>query len=130
QGHAYLADFGIAKDLGSMVSGEFSDQELTLDSPVYLSPEQILNEAISPQTDIYSLGMILYELLTGVPPFADLLPNEMRTKQLYEPLPPLQHYRPSLPEELNTVILRATAKRPTDRYLNVASLLSEFLQTS
>jgi WD40 repeat protein len=130
QEHAYLADFGIAQDLATPLAGGFSHQDLTLDSPVYLSPEQIRNEPVSPQTDIYSLGMILYELLTGVPPFDTLVPAEILAKQLHEPLPHLQLYRPDLPDALNTVIQRTTAKQPIDRYPNVMSLLADFLRVN
>ena len=65
EGNAYLADFGIAKDLGQRVSPYQTDASTVIGSPAYISPEQIRAEPITPQTDIYSLGMMLYELLTG-----------------------------------------------------------------
>ena len=65
EGNAYLADFGIAKDLGTRVSPYQTDASAVVGSPAYISPEQISAEPITPQTDIYSLGVMLYELLTG-----------------------------------------------------------------
>jgi hypothetical protein len=125
-GHAYLADFGIAKDL--LIADEVAQTQpgAVVGSPIYLSPEQIKAEPITPQTDLYGLGVLLYELLTGAQPFADLSPTQRLYKQLHEPLPPLDERRPDLPAALNAVIQRATAKQPADRYRDVASLVIDW----
>ena len=68
-GNAYLADFGIAKDLGNADLADHTQPGAILGSPAYLSPEQIRDEPITPRCDIYSLGIILYELLAGAKPF-------------------------------------------------------------
>ncbi|HEX5690724.1 MAG TPA: serine/threonine-protein kinase, partial [Roseiflexaceae bacterium] len=127
-GHAYLADFGIAKEF--LIADEVAQTqpEAVVGSPDYLSPEQIRAEPITPQTDLYGLGVLLYELLTGVQPFAALSPSERLYKQLHATLPPLDKRRPDLPAALDTVIQRATAKQPLDRYPDVASLVVAWQQ--
>ena len=74
EGNAYLADFGIAKDLGAADTEGATQAGAIVGSPDYLSPEQISDEPITPRTDIYSLGVMLYELLTGAKPFATRTP--------------------------------------------------------
>jgi WD40 repeat protein/serine/threonine protein kinase len=126
-GNAYLADFGIAI---SLLSGaQFSPNELRLGSPPYMSPEQILGQALSIQTDIYSLGIVLYELLTGYLPFMGVEYEETLRFHLGEPIPPLQKYEPNLSEKLNRVIWRATAKSPLARYETVLHLAQDFRQS-
>src|SRR6266508_5758286 len=74
EGNTYLADFGIAKDLGASDAGGATQAGAIVGSPDYLSPEQITDEPITLRTDIYSLGVMLYELLTGAKPFATRTP--------------------------------------------------------
>src|SRR5258706_7434085 len=83
-------------------------------------------ERVTPQTDIYSLGIVLYELLAGAHPFADLSPAERLSKQLNEPLPSLNTTHPELPIALDAIIQCATAKRPADRYPGVLQLLVDW----
>jgi WD40 repeat protein/serine/threonine protein kinase/DNA-binding XRE family transcriptional regulator len=123
EGNAYLADFGIAKDLTVAQALGETQPAAMVGSPAYLSPEQIRDEQITPQTDIYGLGLLLYEALTGAHPFAKLTPAEQLAKQLAEPLPPLH---PDLPSALNQIVQRATAKAPSDRYPDVASLIEDW----
>ncbi len=82
EGNAYLADFGIAKDVGKVEAGEAGN---IVGSPAYLSPEQVMGDAVSPRTDIYCLGIMLYELLTGTVPFKGASTSELLTKHLTEP---------------------------------------------
>lgn len=126
EGNAYLADFGIAKDLWSAAPDALTQTGAIIGSPAYLSPEQIKDEPITPQTDIYSLGIVLYELLTSSHPFTNLTPAERLAKQLNELLPPLSTTRPGLPSAYDGIIQRATAKRPTDRYPDVLHLLMDW----
>ncbi|MFL5807811.1 MAG: protein kinase domain-containing protein, partial [Roseiflexaceae bacterium] len=125
-GNAYLADFGIAKDVGNIDPDDSTQSGVLVGSPAYLSPEQIRDEPVTPQTDIYSLGIVLYELLAGAHPFADLSPAERLSKQLNEPLPSLNTTHPELPIALDAIIQCATAKRPADRYPGVLQLLVDW----
>ncbi|MBS1967584.1 MAG: protein kinase [Chloroflexi bacterium SZAS-1] len=127
-GNAYLADFGIAKDLGERTSPYQTDQTRVVGSPAYISPEQVRAQPITPQTDIYSMGVMLYEILTGKLPFAGATPLALMFKHVSEPMPPITVHRPDLLPAVNAVLQKATAKRPSERYADVLSMLAEFKQ--
>ncbi|UCF61832.1 MAG: protein kinase [Anaerolineaceae bacterium] len=119
-GNAYLTDFGIAKD----VAGEGLTQTgKIVGSADYLAPEQAKGETVTPKIDIYALGVVLYEMLTGEHPFPGLTPIQTLQKHLNEPLPSIRRSRPELPIELNNVVQRATAKDPAERYTDVREML-------
>src|SRR5262245_59331670 len=127
--NAYLADFGIAKDLGAAddtIAPVTTQTGTVVGSPAYISPEQIKAEPITPQTDIYSLGIMLYEILTGALPFEGPTPVVVMFKHVHEQLPRLQVHRSDLPETLNAVIQRATAKHPDQRYSDVTTLVADY----
>lgn len=121
--NAYLADFGIAKNLSSFSSETQAD--VIIGSPDYISPEQIRSEYIRPQTDIYSIGVMLYEMLTGAVPFRGPTPFDVMHQHLSAPLPPLSASRLGLPGSLDEIIKHATAKDPLQRYENVEELLED-----
>ena len=125
-GNAFLSDFGIAKQLSDDQSATASD--VITGTPAYLTPEQIQSQPLSPQTDIYALGVLLFELLTGKHPFPDASSGELVAKHLQEPLPYVRQNQPDLPAALDGVIQRATAKNPADRYPDGASLAADFRQ--
>ncbi len=122
--NAYLADFGIAKDLGA---AEMT-QGAVIGSPAYFAPEQIRSEKITPKTDQYSLGVMLFEVLTGTRLFPDATLSDILFKHLNEPLPSVQERRPELPAALDTVLQRATAKNPDERYEDVLQFAAAFQQ--
>ncbi|MEM7344228.1 MAG: protein kinase, partial [Chloroflexota bacterium] len=129
-GNAYLADFGIAKNLSD--NSEISEDQLVIGSPAYISPEQIMIEPVKPQTDIYSLGVMLYELLTGKKPFKGPSPIAFIQQHLNEQLPLLHEAKngdtvseKSPPTPLDIVIGRATAKEPGERYPDILSMLAD-----
>jgi len=124
--NAYLSDFGIAKHLLHAPEGE-GEQGVT-GSPAYLAPEQAQGQAVSPQSDLYSLGVVLYEVLTGSHPFPGITPVEQMIRHLTTPLPPLLSQRPDLPAGLEEVIQQATAKDPVERYPDVLAFASAFRQ--
>jgi transcriptional regulator with XRE-family HTH domain len=128
-GNAYLADFGIAKDVGNAEANDQTQAGMILGSPAYLSPEQIRDEPVTPLSDIYSLGIMLYELLTSAKPFQARTPAELLQKHINEALPPLRARRADLPEALEALIQRATAKNPADRYPDVSTLMADFRRT-
>jgi serine/threonine-protein kinase len=94
-------------------------------TPAYLSPEQIRFEALSPQTDIYSLGITLYELLTGSPPFDGTL-IEIMAKHITHKVPTVHKQNPRIPEAVDRVISTATAKNPGERYPDVLAFAKAF----
>ncbi|HEX3049497.1 MAG TPA: protein kinase [Aggregatilineaceae bacterium] len=122
--NAYLADFGIAKDIVDS-SNEVADDHL-YGSPAYMAPERIMRDQPVPQTDIYSLGIVLYEMLTGRLPFDAPTHTTLMRKHLDEPMPPLQEHAPELPAGLNLVILRAAAKSPEARYADALTFAADF----
>jgi WD40 repeat protein len=121
-GNAYLSDFGIAKDLGAKPEHE----DMMTGSPAYVSPEQITSQEVTARTDVYSLGIMLYELLTGQQPFQAEKVATVILKQLQEPVPKLSLLRPDLPAVLDTIIQRATQKDPIERFPDPLSLSNAF----
>ena len=124
-GNAYLSDFGIAKEVGAEGSGSGNLEG----TPAYLAPEQIRGEAAGPLSDVYAFGIMLYEMLSGSRPFADETLATLVYKHLNEPLPMIDHDALNLPPAFNSIIQRATAKDPEERYPDVMTLVREFQQT-
>ncbi len=118
-GNTYLADFGVAKVINT------ESEEGTAGSLLYMSPEQINREPVTPRADIYGMGILLHELVMGRHPFLDLKPSQLITKHLKEALPAVQGSGPWV-ARVNTVIQTATAKQPNARYPDVLTLTDAF----
>ncbi|MCB2160535.1 SUMF1/EgtB/PvdO family nonheme iron enzyme [bacterium] len=113
-GYAYLMDFGIAKILEGTT--ELTATGAALGTPAYMSPEQGLGKAVDGRSDIYSLGVMLYEMLTGRKPYRADTPMAVMLAHVHEPLPLPRFINPDIPEEIERVILKALAKDPSDRF--------------
>ena len=114
RGNAYLTDFGIAKRTSG--TENITEADAIVGTWAYLSPEQIQNRVVSPHTDIYAFGILLYELLAGKHPFQGEPATMMVMKHLQERLPDLSDARPDLPHQIDDIIEKATEKDPSDRY--------------
>jgi WD40 repeat protein/tRNA A-37 threonylcarbamoyl transferase component Bud32 len=109
-----LADFGLAKIVeGSQV---LTATGATIGTPAYISPEQAEGKTVDHRTDIYSLGIVLYEMVTGHVPYRGETPMGVIFKHIFDPLPLPRDVNPDLPEAVERVILKAVAKDPADRY--------------
>ncbi|MHB8627515.1 MAG: nSTAND1 domain-containing NTPase [Aggregatilineales bacterium] len=128
-GNAYLADFGVAKDL-SHLQNSTTHTDGAAGSPDYLSPEQARSELVSPRTDIYSLGVMLYEVLTAQHPFPNVTPIERMYKHLNDPLPLVITLSSELSNGINAVIQTATAKDPVNRYPDTLALAIAFREAA
>jgi WD40 repeat protein/transcriptional regulator with XRE-family HTH domain len=128
--NAYLADFGIAKNISNPDMEHLTQIDAMIGTPQYMSPEQIRSLTIRPQSDIYCLGIMLYEMLTGTLPFAGPTPIDLFQQHINTPLPPLAAHHSGLPALLDQVIGRATAKNPDDRYADALSFYKDFRQAA
>lgn len=117
-GRAVLNDFGIAKILDANQEGSVTQTGAALGTPAYMAPEQVqgLKEQIGPATDLYALGIICYELLTGQPPFTADTAFSVMLKQVSDPVPLPRLANPQLSESLERFLLKALAKHPDDRF--------------
>jgi len=124
RGNAYLSDFGIAKMLGSTTQVTASG---VVGTPSYMSPEQCQGKPLTPASDIYALGAILYEIVTGEPPFEADTPLAVMYMHVKEPVPSVQLFNPALPAGLDEVIALAMDKDPHNRYHDATSLAADLL---
>lgn len=116
----YISDFGIVKivEAGTTLTGK----AMTIGTPDYMSPEQASGETLDGRSDVYSLGIVLFEMLTGSLPYVADTPLGLAYKHVNEPLPHVLDKMPTLPPGCQRVIEKATAKRKEDRYPTAAAM--------
>jgi formylglycine-generating enzyme required for sulfatase activity/uncharacterized caspase-like protein len=124
-GHIILTDFGIAKIVSAT---KLTASGSMVGTPAYMSPEQGRGEPGDERSDIYSLGVMFYQMVTGRLPYEADTPVALVLKHINEPLPLPAALRPDLPPAVEGVIVKALAKRPEDRYQNVGALTAELKQ--
>lgn len=125
---AKVLDFGVAKlRVADQNQGTLTQAGVIFGTPKYMSPEQSRSLDLDPRSDIYSLGVILFEMLTGEPPFEAENPLAILIQHVQTPPPPMREVRPDLliPQEVEAIVRRALSKKPQDRQQSVQDMVTE-----
>jgi len=120
-GHLMLSDFGIAKLLEFEEGHTLTGTGVGVGTPEYMAPEQGLGKDVDGRADVYALGVVMYELVTGRKPYTADTPLAVLLKQVNDPLPRPRDYVTDLPDEVERVLFKALAKTPEDRYSDMAA---------
>ena len=123
-GEPMLTDFGIAKIVDEEVTVDLTGTSATVGTPEYMAPEQVVSKTVDYRVDIYALGVVFYEMITGRRPFQADTPMAVLFKHASEPLPPPHQFTPNLPEVVEKVLFKALAKKPEDRYQSMGEFAS------
>jgi beta-lactam-binding protein with PASTA domain len=121
-GDVKVGDFGIARAASSSTMTKTGS---ILGTAHYISPEQAMGEPVGPRSDLYSLGVVLYEMLTGTLPYDAETPIGIAMKHVNGYLPPPKSLNPAVPEGMNAITCRLLAKYPNDRYANAGELIED-----
>jgi hypothetical protein len=127
-GEAKLADFGIAKRFDDLTDS-VTRTGFVVGTPRYLAPEQALGQPLTPATDVYAAGVLLYEMLTGEAPYEGATPAAAMLAHHAAPVPDLTRRRPDVPPGLAAVVTRALAKDPSDRYASAEAMAAALRRT-
>jgi len=122
QGHVKIMDFGLARSVKGKAE---TDEGVIIGTPEYMSPEQVEGKRADQRSDIYSLGIVLFEMLTGRPPFEGETPLGAAIKHKIEPPPVPKDFNPEIPDELSSLILKCLEKQPEKRFQSAEELLEE-----
>ncbi len=120
-GQVKVMDFGIARAIADSAA-TMTQTSAVLGTAQYLSPEQARGEVVDARSDVYSTGCLLYELLTGRPPFIGDSPVSVAYQHVRETAPPPSRVNPDIPPACDTVVMRSLAKSPLDRYQSAAEM--------
>ncbi len=118
-GHAVVADFGIARAISAAAGDRLTHTGLVVGTPAYMSPEQASGALVDGRTDVYSLATVLYEMLSGRPPYDGATAQVMLARRLTEPVAPLRAQRDTVPEHIEAAVTCALARLPADRFRTV-----------
>ncbi len=121
-GDVKVTDFGIARAADATTTSDLGD---ILGTAKYMSPEQAMGEPVGPASDLYSLGVVLYEMLTGRVPYEGGTPAEVSAKHAGEPAPHPRDSNPEVPEGMDALVIRLLARDPADRYGSAAELIED-----
>jgi eukaryotic-like serine/threonine-protein kinase len=121
-GNVKVADFGIARALNSASEAGLTQAGAVMGTASYFSPEQAQGANPDPRSDLYSLGIVMYEMVAGRPPFTGENPVSIAYKQVHEPVPPLRDLVPDVPGSYDAIVTKLLAKMPANRYSNAEEL--------
>jgi serine/threonine protein kinase len=116
-----ILDFGIARMSG--FDAQFTQTGLVFGSPAFMSPEQLLAQPLDGRSDLYSLGVVAFDLICGQVPFRQENPNALAMAHIHDPLPDIRTYRAETPVAWQELLERLTAKRPEDRFASAAEVI-------
>ena len=126
EGNAYVSDFGIARAIAQTVPGTSpgsTEGVQMAGTPAYMAPEQVTGQGVDRRADLYALGVVLFEILTGRLPYQGATLMEVLMQHLSEPVPSARTWKPGLPAEVDEVLRRAMAKEPGARYGTASELV-------
>ncbi len=127
-GEVKVADFGIARAMTSSSEENLTQTGSVMGTATYFSPEQAQGKPVDPRSDLYSLGVVLYEMVSGKPPFTADSPVAIAYKHVQEPVPPLTERAPGVPAPYVAITERALAKDVEERYQDAAALRNDLLR--
>ncbi len=114
--HALVTDFGVARAISVAGGDPMTESGMAMGTPAYMSPEQIVSDAeVDGRTDVYALGIVLYEMLAGEPPFRGRDSRAVLARQMVDSVPPLRTVRDTVPPAVERTVTAALAKAPADR---------------
>lgn len=130
EGHVYITDFGIAKALVESSEATSASTRLTaigttLGTPSYMAPEQVAGAVVDNRTDLYAVGIVCYEMLTGHLPFPLETAQQIMAAHLATTPEPIAKWRPAVPLRLANAVMKCLEKRPADRWQRAADMLAE-----
>jgi serine/threonine-protein kinase len=129
-GHALVTDFGIARALTEAGGSRLTQPGLAIGTAAYMSPEQADDgDHVNARADVYALACVLYEMVTGDPPFAGSNPQAILARKATEPARPLRGVRETISPELESAILKALSRVPADRFATVGQFADALNQT-
>lgn len=124
EGVAYVVDFGIARLIN--VSTAITSDQAVFGTPHYMPPEQWRDQELTPETDQYALAVVIFSMITGLPPFDAPTPQALMYKHFHEDAPPVSSFRSDLPPEVDAVLARALDKTPGERFPTVGEFAQAF----
>jgi len=125
RGRPLLVDFGIARRLDSSASAGLTQTGLVIGTPHYMSPEQALGDPnLTPASDLYSFGCVLFQMVTGQPPFDGESSQQVVGKHIADPPPAASSVNPQVPQEMSDVIMRLLAKQPAARFHSAGEVIA------